>query len=104
MIPDFQSIIAEMVVRIARARATFTSPICSRTEDVHKATIAIAAGKIRPLEPRYFFYMIWATTQHYADFEDQIRALNGGAPLTDEQFQKAKAQVVDTILRGVTPL
>lgn len=64
----------------------------------------IAAGKIRPLEPRYFFYMIWATTQHYADFEDQIRALNGGAPLTDEQFQKAKSQVVDTILRGVTPL
>jgi len=50
----------------------------------------IAAGKIRPLEARYFFYMIWATTQHYADFEDQIRALNGGAPLSDEQFQKPK--------------
>lgn len=64
----------------------------------------IEAGKIRPLEPRYFFYMIWATTQHYADFEDQIRALNGGAPLSDEQFQKAKAQVVDTILHGITPL
>jgi TetR/AcrR family transcriptional regulator len=64
----------------------------------------IAAGKIRPLEPRYFFYMIWATTQHYADFEDQIRALNGGAPLSDEQFQKAKAQVIDTILLGITPL
>ncbi len=64
----------------------------------------IEAGKIRPLEPRYFFYMIWATTQHYADFEDQIRALNGGVPLSDEQFQKAKAQVVDTILHGITPL
>lgn len=64
----------------------------------------IEAGKIRPLEPRYFFYIIWATTQHYADFEDQIRALNGGAPLSDEQFQKAKAQVVDTILHGITPL
>lgn len=61
----------------------------------------IAQGKIVELEPRYFFYMIWATTQHYADFEVQMRALNGGKPLSDQQFSKAKAQVIAAISRAV---
>ncbi|MEJ1936913.1 TetR family transcriptional regulator C-terminal domain-containing protein [Nostoc sp. NIES-2111] len=60
----------------------------------------IAEGKIAPVEPAYLFYMIWASTQHYADFARQIEVLNGG-PLSDEQFEAAKRQVVDTILRGI---
>jgi TetR/AcrR family transcriptional regulator len=60
----------------------------------------IADGKIAPVEPAYLFYMIWATTQHYADFARQIEVLNGG-PLSDAQFATAKRQVVDTILRGI---
>ena len=60
----------------------------------------IADGQIAPLEPAYLFYMIWATTQHYADFARQIEVLNGGQ-LTDAQFAAAKRQVVDTILRGI---
>ena len=63
----------------------------------------IKAGKLVPMEPRYFFYMIWATTQHYADFEGQMVALNGGKPLSNAQFEKAKAQVIETLLRGVLP-
>jgi TetR/AcrR family transcriptional regulator len=63
----------------------------------------IKAGKLVPMEPRYLFYMIWATTQHYADFEGQMTALNGGKPLSDTQFEKAKAQVIATLLRGILP-
>jgi len=61
------------------------------------------AGKLVAIEPRYFFYMIWATTQHYADFEGQMAALNGGKLLSDAQFETAKAQVIATLLRGVLP-
>ena len=61
----------------------------------------IAAGQIRPLDPKVLFYMIWAATQHYADFAAQIAALNGGAPLDDDGFAAAKRQVVGTILRGI---
>ena len=64
----------------------------------------IAAGRLRPLEPRYFFYMVWAATQHYADFETQIMALNKGAPLSDAQFQAAKTQMIETMINGITPL
>ena len=63
----------------------------------------IAGGQLRPIEPRVLFFMIWATTQHYADFAAQIAALNGGAPLDDGAFAAAKRQVVETILRGIAP-
>ncbi len=61
----------------------------------------IAAGRIRPVDPDYLLYMIWSTTQHYADFNHQIDTLNGGSPLTDEQFESAKQTVIDIILRGI---
>jgi TetR/AcrR family transcriptional regulator len=61
----------------------------------------IASGELRPIDPRTLIYMIWATTQHYADFSHQIKTLNGGAELSDEQFRAAKQQVVEVILRGV---
>ena len=63
----------------------------------------IADGQLRPLDPKVLFFMIWAATQHYADFAAQIAALNGGAPLDDAAFAAAKRQVVETILRGIAP-
>lgn len=61
----------------------------------------IIAGRLRAIEPRTLFYMIWATTQHYADFAHQIATLNGGQPLDDAAFARARAEVVATILGGV---
>ncbi len=61
----------------------------------------IAAGKIARVEPRYLLYMIWATTQHYADFNHQIATLNGDKPLSDAQFQRAKDDATQIILRGI---
>jgi len=60
----------------------------------------IEAGKIRPIEPRILFYMIWATTQQYADAAHEIATLEGG-PLDDEAFERAKRQVAEIILGGV---
>ena len=47
------------------------------------------------------FYMIWASTQHYADFESQIKVLNGGSVLSDDQFNKSKKSLVKLILKGL---
>lgn len=38
-----------------------------------------AAGKIAKIDPRHLLFSIWATTQHYADFEAQIDTLMEGA-------------------------
>ena len=63
----------------------------------------IAEGQLRPLDPKVLFFMIWAATQHYADFAHQIAALNGGMPLDEAAFEAAKRQVVATLLGGILP-
>ncbi len=37
----------------------------------------IDSGKMVPIEPVHLIFMIWATTQHYADFQVQIEAVTG---------------------------
>ncbi len=61
----------------------------------------IAEGKITAVDPHHLLYMIWAATQHYADFEHQIEVLNDGKGLSDKQFAEAKHNVTQMILRGV---
>ena len=60
----------------------------------------IREGHIAPVDPRWLLYMIWATTQHYADFAHQIETLNGGA-LSDDQWHEATETVCGIILRGI---
>lgn len=61
----------------------------------------VEAGQIWPVEPSYLLYMIWASTQHYADFDYQIYLLNDDAPLDDTQFEHAVQSVTSVILRGI---
>ena len=48
---------------------------------VEKKTVILQAwmdaGKIAPLPPVHLIFSIWALTQHYADFDMQIRAILG---------------------------
>lgn len=37
----------------------------------------IAAGRLAPVHPKHLIFSIWALTQHYADFEVQVRILLG---------------------------
>ena len=64
----------------------------------------IDEGKMAPVNPEHLLYMLWATTQHYADFGHQIETLNGGKPLSDQQWRAAKASVKTMILRGIGAL
>ena len=61
----------------------------------------IDEGKMKPINPRHLLYMLWATTQHYADFGHQIQTLNDGWPLSEAQWREAKASVKDMVLRGI---
>ncbi|MDD8023234.1 MAG: TetR family transcriptional regulator C-terminal domain-containing protein, partial [Paracoccaceae bacterium] len=35
------------------------------------------AGQIAPVDPYHLIFSIWALTQHYADFDVQVRAVLG---------------------------
>jgi TetR/AcrR family transcriptional regulator len=45
--------------------------------DAKAAVIAAwaRAGRIAPVDPRHLIFSIWAATQHYADFDAQVRAV-----------------------------
>ena len=60
----------------------------------------IAAGLMRRLDPRHLFFMIWATTQTYADFAVQIDAVLGTGGLDDAGFERATEEVVRLVLAG----
>ncbi|MFQ5438262.1 MAG: TetR family transcriptional regulator C-terminal domain-containing protein, partial [Paracoccaceae bacterium] len=36
-----------------------------------------ASGKIAPVDPYHLIFSIWATTQHYADFDIQVSVVLG---------------------------
>ena len=61
----------------------------------------ISAGKIRAVDPESLLYMIWAVTQHYADFERQIAILNGGNAVDERQYRERVEQVLKLILGSV---
>ena len=63
----------------------------------------IREGKLAPINPQYLMFAIWATTQHYADFEHQIRAVNRGKPLSQRQREDAMESVIQLFLEGVLP-
>jgi len=61
----------------------------------------IDQGRMAPVNPRHLLYMLWATTQHYADFGHQIETLNHGKRLSRAQWDEAKASVKQIILAGI---
>ena len=61
----------------------------------------VEAGKIAPIEPHHLIFTLWASTQHYADFDAQIRALLG--PETDDFLMTADAALSDLLLKGLLP-
>jgi len=56
----------------------------------------IDKGKIAPLDPVHLIFSIWATTQHYADFDVQVRGIL--APDADQHFTDA-AEFLDQFYR-----
>lgn len=52
------------------------------------------AGRIARVDPHHLIFMMWAVTQHYADFEVQVRAVLG---LTGEEGQSADDTPQDAV-------
>ena len=67
----------EILMGIPRAEQSQFDPLRS----IFDAKIALIEswvrdGRIAPVDPHHLMYSIWATTQHYADFESQIKELS----------------------------
>lgn len=61
----------------------------------------IENNRLAPVDPLDLIFMIWAATQHYADFETQINALSPGS--RDARFDSAAATLRTVFLKGLLP-
>lgn len=59
----------------------------------------IDAGALAPVDPRHLIFSIWATTQHYADFEAQVGVLMDST----EVHSGARAHLDALFRRMLTP-
>ncbi len=63
----------------------------------------ISQGRLAPVDPYHLIFMIWAVTQHYADFEVQIRAVLGERALGRKHFDAAEATIMAVLMEGLRP-
>ncbi|MGO4391206.1 TetR/AcrR family transcriptional regulator [Variovorax sp. M-6] len=77
-----------------------TQPRTRAGQAIQTLTRWIEEGKIRPLDPWLFLMHIWAVTQHYADFDVQVRfmmRLRAGEALDQARITR---EVVAFVLHG----
>ena len=60
----------------------------------------IAAGKMDPVDPNHLIFLLWSSTQHYADFASQICRVTGRSRLVKADYEEAGEQLISIILKG----
>ena len=60
-------------------------------------------GRIARTDPYHLIFSIWATTQHYADFDVQVRAVLGPDRGGDGRFEDAARFLEGLFINGLAP-
>ena len=60
-------------------------------------------GKLSPANPYHLIFSIWATTQHYADFDVQVRAVLGPDLNGEGRFEDAARYLEQLFMHGLMP-
>lgn len=58
----------------------------------------IDAGKMKPINPTRLIFMIWASTQHYADFESQVLLITNRGEYDEHEIKDIQAFISEIIL------
>ena len=101
--PLASKVYANEMIRGARHTRDFLkNELRSLVKDKAKVLEAWAtAGKMEPVDPVHLFSIIWAATQHYADFEVQVGALVGRRQLAARDYDEAAETIVRMVLKGL---
>ncbi|UYG01443.1 TetR/AcrR family transcriptional regulator [Halomonas sp. GD1P12] len=59
-----------------------------------------AMGKMDDVDPRYLIFLIWSSTQHYADYGAQVNAILGRERLSHTDIADISAFLERVILKG----
>jgi TetR/AcrR family transcriptional regulator len=61
------------------------------------------AGRLTRSDPYHLIFSIWATTQHYADFDVQVRAVLGPDRNGEGRFEDAARYLEQLFMHGLMP-
>jgi len=61
----------------------------------------INEGKLAAVKPHHLIFMLWATTQHYADFATQVEAITGQTLSDSAFFNEAVDNIQRMIIEGI---
>jgi TetR/AcrR family transcriptional regulator len=100
--PKASRLFANEILHGAPAIAGFLKgPLKSLVEEKAKVIGRwMAEDRLKPMDPRHLIFAIWAVTQHYADFDVQVRAVLGDA---DDPIAEAEATTLRLFLDGLRP-
>jgi TetR/AcrR family transcriptional regulator len=100
--PKASKLFANEILHGATAIGDFLRGPLKALVDEKAAVIAgwTRDGKLSPVDPHHLIFAIWATTQHYADFDVQIKAIRGAA---DETTGGAREALFALLIEGLRP-
>jgi TetR/AcrR family transcriptional regulator len=101
--PEASKLFANEILHGAPAIGAFLRGPMKALIDEKAAVIDgwIAAGKLACVDPRHLVMMIWAVTQHYADFDAQVRAVLGKGG--GEPTRTARETIATILFDGLRP-
>lgn len=61
----------------------------------------IRQGRLAPVQPDHLIFMLWAVTQHYADFATQVEAVTGRTLNDESFFRQTLENVQRMVIEGI---
>ena len=103
--PEASKLFANEILHGAPAITGFLRGPLKELVDEKAAVISgwIAEGRLAPVDPYHLIFMIWAVTQHYADFDVQVRAVLGTADGVQHPAESAGPNVACLFFDGLRP-
>lgn len=100
--PEASRLFANEILHGAPAIGKFLKGPLKTLVDDKAAVIGgwVAQGRLNAIDPHHLIFAIWATTQHYADFEVQVRAVLGNG---EDRMAAAEQTLLTLIMSGLKP-
>jgi TetR/AcrR family transcriptional regulator len=100
--PEASRLFANEILHGAPVIGAFLRGPLRELVDAEAAVIRawIATGRLALVDPYHLIFSIWATTQHYADFDVQVRAVLGGS---GEHMAAAERSLLALFMNGLRP-
>jgi TetR/AcrR family transcriptional regulator len=102
--PAASRLFANEILHGAPAIGAFLKGPLKELVDEKAAVISgwIAQGRINTVDPHHLIFAIWAVTQHYADFDIQVKAVLGQGKLDGQvDTAAAEAAILTLFIRGL---